>query len=185
MDINYILENEELKTLLNKSIEKTFYKFRLDFIIEKDDFKQEVYIFIMKRINNFDNEKSSFRTYIPLLVMTCARNCIKKANGQSKNANKLDFKNSTYSLEYEYNNKNSSVKFDNYVSCDTDKADIKLMIEEVLNMNTLTLKQKQVISLVYKGYTSSDIAKMLNKTVSCINITLQRAREKIVQKYAL
>jgi DNA-directed RNA polymerase specialized sigma24 family protein len=36
-----------------------------------------------------------------------------------------------------------------------------------------------------EGYTITDIAKMLSKSSACINITFQRAKEKIVKKYAL
>jgi hypothetical protein len=56
MDLNTILKNVELRKLLDESIEKTYYKYKLGFIIDKEDFKQDVYIFIIPRLKNFDNE---------------------------------------------------------------------------------------------------------------------------------
>jgi RNA polymerase sigma factor (sigma-70 family) len=185
MDINYIYENEELTNLLNSSIAKTYYKFKIHFIIEYDDFVQECNLFICKRINSFDNEKSTLRTYIPLLTMTTARNVIKLANGGSTKANKLQMKNNTYSLDYEYNEKNSIAKFENYVSCDCENADLKLMIDEILKLKSLSEKEKEVLKLLYEGYTLSDIARILNKSRQCIQLRMDRAKEKIVYKYAL
>lgn len=183
MNINNILENEELNKLLNSSILKTYYRFKLSFIIDVEDFTQEVYLFIMPRLKNFDDEKSTMKTYLPMLVMTCAKNCIQSANGQSKFHNKLEFENNTISLEGEFqNSENGDFKM-NEVLGESDITYLKLLIDEILNISCLTEKQKTIILLMSKGYSISDIANMQNKTPSCVNITFQRAREKIVNKY--
>lgn len=185
MGLNDILENEELRELLNKSIEKTYYKYKLSFIIEKEDFEQETYIFIIPRIKNFDDMKSSLKTYLPLLVMTSAKRCIQSANGQSKSYNKLEFKNSTMSLNYEYEQEEDNSMFlGDMVSNNIEDVDIKLLVNEIISMKCLSEKQRQIIMLMSKGYTISDIAKMLNQSTSSVNITFHRAKEKIVRKYA-
>lgn len=185
MNINHILENEELKKLLDRSIEKTYNRYKLSFIIEHDDFIQEVYMFIIPKLKNFESEKSSLKTYLPMLVMTCAKNCIQKANGQSKNHNKLDFKNNTISLEYEFKNDDSNKAEYKELVGDTEDIFPKLIVNEILNMTNLTPSQKEIIKLMSKGHSIADIAEKLNKSVSCVGITFIRAKEKIVRKYAL
>jgi RNA polymerase sigma factor (sigma-70 family) len=185
MNINNILENEELKKLLDKSIEKTYYNYKLSFIIEHDDFIQEVYMFIIPKLKNFESEKSSLKTYIPMLVMTCAKNCIQKANGQSKNHNKIDFRNNTISLEYEFKNEESNNAEYKELIGEVENIFPRLIVNEIINMSNLTKAQKEIIHLMSKGYSIADIAEQLNKSVSCIGITFHRAKQKIVRKYAL
>lgn len=185
MCINDILENEELTKLLNGSIGKTYNKYKLYFIIEMEDFIQEVNMFLIQRLESFDNQKSTLKTYLPMLVMSCAKNCIQSANGQSKKHNKLEFRNNTLSLDYEFENAdNNKLKAMDMIGCNIDNADINLLIDEILNMKTLSKHQKEILKLMAQGYTTTDISKMLDKSTSCINITFQRAKEKIVKKYA-
>jgi len=186
MNINDIIENVELMELLNSSIEKTYYKYRLSFIIDKEDFRQEVYVFIIPRLKNFDVEKSTIKTYLPMLVMSSAKNCIQDANGQSKKYNKLEFNNNTISMEGEFkNSENDNMEFQELIGTNNDDIYSRLLINEILNINSLSKNQRMIILLMSKGYTITDVAQILKRTPSCINITFQRAKEKIVRKYAL
>jgi RNA polymerase sigma factor (sigma-70 family) len=186
MNMQDILENEELTKLLNSSISKTYYKYKLSFIIDMEDFIQEVNLYIIKNIKNFDNEKSSLKTYLPMLVMSCARICIQTANGQSKKHNKLEFNNNNnISLDDEFkNSENDNMNYSELIGTD-ENIHINLLIQEILNISSLSKNQRLIVELLSKGYTITDIAIKLNKTPSCINITFQRAKEKIVRKYAL
>lgn len=178
MNLTYILENEKLCKLMNDSIGKTFYKYKLYFLIEKEDFEQEVYLYLHNNISKFDSEKASLNTYIPLLVMTVATKVIKEQNGQSKKSSKLDFKNSQTSYE--------EMEEYSYVR---DKSDIDLEIEnnmvinEIMQLKSVSEKQKQIISLMKEGYTVSEIAKMLNYTKRYIYKEFSNAKEKIVRYY--
>jgi RNA polymerase sigma factor (sigma-70 family) len=185
MDLNNILEDEKLKGLLDSSIGKTYNKFKIYLIMDMEDFQQETYLFIIPRIKNFDNKKASIRTYLPLLVMSSARNCIQFANGQSGNCSKFDFNKSLLSLDYEIEGNENDTKFTNVISDNEFNLELKLYIDEILNTSSLTKNQKQILLLMSKGYSRSDIAKMLNKSTTCINITFQRAKEKIVKKYEI
>lgn len=183
MNINNIINNEELKTLLENSIEKTYFKYKLNFIIDKEDFIQEVYLFLIPRIKSFDNEKSSLKTFLPMLVMSCAKNCIQDANGQSKKHNKLEFNNSLISLDDEFKNiENDNFKYAEVIG--QQDIYVSLEISEILNVVALSENQKVILTLMSKGYTITDISDKLKKSPSCINITFQRAKEKIVRKYA-
>jgi RNA polymerase sigma factor (sigma-70 family) len=186
MNINEIMLNKELRELLKDSIRKSYYRYKLGFIIDMEDFEQEVYIYLIPRLKNFDENKSSINTYLPMVVMSCAKNCIKLANGQSKVFSKLDFNNSLLSLDYEYNSEvNEGTKLTDGIGEATNDLSDKIIIDEILSVCELTEKQKIVISLMREGFTITDIAKMLSKSSACINITFQRAKEKIVKKYAL
>lgn len=186
MNINDVMINKELRELLKDSIRKSYYRYKLGFIIDMEDFEQEVYLYLMPRLKNFDDSKSSINTYLPMVVMSCAKNCIKLANGQSKTISKLDFTNSLLSLDYEYNSEdNEGTKLTDGLGEFTNDLTAKIILDEILSMCGLSENQKIIINLMREGYTLGDIAKMLSKTSSCVNITFQRAKEKIVKKYAL
>jgi RNA polymerase sigma factor (sigma-70 family) len=150
-----------------------------------EDFEQEVYMFIIPRLKNFDIEKSSLKTYIPLKVMSRAKQLIQLANGQckDKSINKLEFTNSILSLDFETEGKDSSSSFENAIADNEFNLEVRLIINEILHMDSLTDKQRTIILLMSQGLSVSDIARKLNKSASCINITFQRAKEKIVKKY--
>jgi RNA polymerase sigma factor (sigma-70 family) len=186
MNINYILENAELKKLLNDSIEKSYYRYKLFIIIEKDDFIQDCYMTMIKRIGQFDNEKSTLKTYIPLIVMSKAKEEISIANGRCKTANKREFTKKTLSLDYSYEENEDADKSTMIINAITDNIDnveFKLIINEILHMSNLTEKQKFILFLMSKGYTLSDIAKLLHKPRQTITATFDRAKEKILLKY--
>jgi len=186
MDLNYILENEELSKLLSNSIGKTYYKFKLGYIIDKEDFEQETYVYIIPRLKNFDSEKSSIKTYLPLLVMSSARNCIQSANGQSKEYNKFDFNKSQLSLDYEIqNNENDSISFQNMISDDYNSMNTKVLLTDILDNSNLTETQRTLMILKAKGYTTTDISKIMNKSLASISNLLNRAKYKIINNYAL
>lgn len=184
MNLDYILNNEELNTALKNAIRTTHFKYKLSFIIDIEDFEQEVYLYIMKRIKNYNEEKGQLKTYITLMVMSCAKTQICKANGQSKTMSKLDFTNSFVSMDKDYkNNENKDINLKEVIGIEED-FESKIIVNEILQMKNLSSKQKLIIYLMSKGYTNADIARKLNKTLTCINITFQRAKEKIVRKYA-
>jgi RNA polymerase sigma factor (sigma-70 family) len=183
--MNELLQNQELSKYLDNLIRTKYYKFQLSFIIEYDDFMQECYIFLIKRIKNFDSEKANVKTFITMVVMSCARTCIQLANGSSKDHNKLDFKNNTISLDFKNKNKDDkTTEFIESVGVEDD-VDTKVFVHEILNSSSLTPNQKLILKLKYEGYSTSDIAEMVGRTSSCINKTFDRAKEKIVRKYAL
>jgi RNA polymerase sigma factor (sigma-70 family) len=183
--MNELLQNQELSKYLDNSIRTTYYKFQLSFIIEYDDFMQECYMFLMKRIKNFDSEKANVKTFITMVVMSCARTCIQLANGSSKDHNKLEFKNNTISLDSK--NKNNTEKRREFIESigTCDDVDTKVFVEEIINCKALTPNQRLIVKLKYEGYSTADISQMVNKTTSCINRTFDRAREKILYKYDL
>jgi len=184
MDINYILKNEELKKLLKNSIAKTYNKFKLNYVIGREDFEQEVYLYIIPRLKNFDNDKSSLKTYIPLIVMSCARTCIQSANGQSKFFNKFDFEKSHLSLDYEFENEdNESVSIQNIISNDFEDMNTNILLNDILENSNLTEMQRTLLILKSKGYTTTDISKIMNKSLSGITNLFERTKKKIINNY--
>jgi RNA polymerase sigma factor (sigma-70 family) len=190
MVINEIFENENLNTLLDESIRKTYAKFKLHIIIEKEDFEQEVYLFIIDRIKMFDDSKSSIRTYLPLLIMSCARRCIQTANGQSKNYNKLEFENSHLRLNdcYSNNLESDDKEFGTFVSSDynlEEETINKITLEQILTMDNLSEKQIEIIKLKLSGLTEDSIANIMGCSQSGIQKSFKRARQKIVMELGI
>jgi RNA polymerase sigma factor (sigma-70 family) len=187
MVINEILENEELSKNLNDAMGKTFYRYKIFIIMNLDEFKQECYLFLMKKLKYFDSEKSKIKSYISTLVMTCASECIKQANGQSTEYNKKEIKEQSISMDKPFGSDNEQA-FSNYIldmnSDFQDKSLEKIFVEEILNFEGLTDLQRQVLKLTYEGYTQDKIALMLKTTQTNISTHFKRAKRKIVINFS-
>ena len=190
MDLQRILENEELNKLLKHSIESTYHKYKLYHAIELDDFCQETYMFIIPRLKKFDDSKSTLRTYIPMLVMTSANRVLEKEIGQSKNVNKLQFKKEMLSMDY----KNPNVKGDEVVSfAEFIEEDFNLenevmknmLIDAILNLETLSPTQKNITQLMLKGYNGREISEKMDCSQTNISQHFNRAKEKILLKFTI
>lgn len=180
MYINEIIENESVRKLLDGSIKKTFYKFNLSQFTELDDFTQDATLYLMDRLENFDENKASLNTYIPLVIMSCAKNIIQSHKAKYRK----EFNDKSFSLDASYNNvQNDNMQLDEVIGAYNDESYVKALIDEILSMTSLSKNQKEIIRLMSKGYSKTDIAQILNKSTTCVNITFQRAKEKIVIKY--
>jgi RNA polymerase sigma factor (sigma-70 family) len=186
MNINDILLNDKLNKKLNDSISKTFYRFRLNNVIELDDFEQEVYLFIISRIKNFDECKSTLNTYIPLLVMTAGKRCLEKVLGKQNNVNKREFKTSTVSLDDSFCESDSELyeTISDSINIENEVFNSAL-IDEILSMSNLTDFQKNIIRLQAKGYNKIEIAHIMNCSSDNICVQFSRAKKKILRKYII
>jgi DNA-directed RNA polymerase specialized sigma24 family protein len=136
----------------------------------------------MKKIKYYDNTKSSLKTFIPMIIISCAKTCITKANGQSKNYNKLEYVNNTFNIDdlivSEDNNKLNSIV------CNTiDNTYNNILINEILSLNNLSDRQKLIIKLMSNGLNFVEISIILKCSRQNIQMTFQRAKEKIVNNY--
>lgn len=183
MTLNEIMGNEKLLKFLENCIGKTYNKYSLFKMVDIDDFKQDTYLFIMKRIKNFDDEKASIKTYIPLLVISSARAYIQKAKGQSTNYNRLEIENSQTRLDntFQYNEGEESLY--NFISDGKDlESDIinNLTIHEIINSNYLNDMQKNILRLMLKGNTITRIAEILECSQANIHRHFKNAKNKIL-----
>lgn len=187
MVLNDILINDKLNKFFNSCIGKTFTRYKLSSIMDMDDFYQESCIFIMNRIHNFDNNKSSIKTYLPLLIMTCGKRCIEKANGQSKEYSKIDFENNLLSLDTQYGNESDTNNLLNTLSDKNNDLEIesinRLLIEDILQSGILSKRQQEILKLMVKGYTQTDISKILKCSPMNINIHFKNAKKRILINY--
>jgi RNA polymerase sigma factor (sigma-70 family) len=136
----------------------------------------------MKKIKYYDNTKSSLKTFIPMLIMSCAKDCIKKVNGQSKNYNKLEYANNTFNIDDLIVSEDNNTL--NNLVCNTiDNTYNNIVIKDILSLNNLSSKQKLIIKLMYKGFNYTEISIMLKCSKQNILYTFQRAKEKIVNNY--
>lgn len=188
MGIKDILENKKLNSIVEDSLHKTYKKYignsYIKDYINEDDFKQECYIYIMKYIKNFDEKRASINTYIPLLVMSCAKIQIRDFKW-----NKNQIFNSAYSLDMEFNNdfgeKNTYGDFISDKNYDLETNSINhLYIKTILESDFLSELEQKILKLSLNGYKQKEIAIILNCTQSRISQHLKKAKEKILIKYA-
>jgi RNA polymerase sigma factor (sigma-70 family) len=178
MDLNYILENEKLNKFLEDSIGKTFYKFRLGYAIELDDFRQDVYIYLMKHLKNFDSEKSNIKTYIPLLIMTKARIIIRNSNLQRCDIN---VKNNMIMLDKIIDDEGLTSFYD-FIKTDNSIEDItlnKVVFDDVVKNVVFSPQQEKVFHLLYKGYSHLVISKLMGLTRPYITQIFHDIRKKV------
>jgi RNA polymerase sigma factor (sigma-70 family) len=187
MDINYILENEELKKYLSDSIGKTYHRFKLYKAVEFEDFSQDCYIEVLKKIRLFEETKSNIKSYITLIVMSMAKMEIKKATGKIKidGKNKLEIKLNTLSFDYSYSEdeENSNNAFESIIGNNVDY-DNKILIEEIMKMNNLSNFQKDIFKLFYKGYNCREIGKILDRDINTVYKSFYSMKNKILRKYS-
>jgi RNA polymerase sigma factor (sigma-70 family) len=189
MDINYILENEELKKYLSDSIGKTYHRFKLYKAVEFEDFSQDCYIEVLKKIRLFEETKSNIKSYITLIVMSMAKMEIKKATGKIKidGKNKLEIKMDTLSFEYTYNeddrsSRNYNNNFESLIGDNVDY-DNKILVEEIMKMDNLSEFQKDIFKLFYKGYNCREIGKILDRDINTVYKSFYAMKNKILRKY--
>lgn len=167
MILENILNDEKLNKLLEDSISKTYYKYiwnnsYLRDLIDKDDFTQECYIFLMKHIQTFDNEKSSLNTYIPMVVVSSAKNQIRTIK-----RNKRELMNNSVSLSIEINHESSNNNtLETFISDEKTNLEIdsinNIYIEEILKSEILSELERKILVLLLKEYSCEDIGKILN-----------------------
>jgi RNA polymerase sigma factor (sigma-70 family) len=188
MLLNEILENKEYYNLLQNSIKKTYYRFRLN-IIDKTilldiyDFEQEVYLSMIPKLKKFDSEKSTLKTYIPLLVMSCAKNCIQKAVGQAKGFNNVDAVNSSISLNYSYDDEFSTT-FDNCIAAPDNSFNVTL-VNDIMNSKELKDIERKVLKMYTDGFSMREIGEQLECSQSYISLILSKTKKKILKNYSL
>lgn len=184
MTLNDILNDEKLKNIFEDSISKTFNKFKLFTIMNKDDFSQEVALFAIRGIKNFDSERASLNTYIPLMVITCAKRMYEREGRKKILMNKNNI-----SLDSPYSNNDSDdISFYDFIISDYNLENVSttnIIFENILSDDSISSTQKKIIFLMLRGYDQVNIAKILCLSQPAISKQFKKVKEKIVIKYAI
>ncbi len=135
-----------------------------------DDFVQEGYIGLMSAINKYDEDaKASFFTYAKICIDNSMNNLIKKS---------LDNKNHIL---------NNSASLDDEIELPQDiKTDpARIVLSKLINEDkleevgkTLSKGESEVYNLLRKGYTTPEIADILEKDYKAVDNAIQRIKSK-------
>lgn len=136
---------------------------------EKEDLVQEGMIGFFKAINSFNFEKNdNFKNYAIMLIQREMVSAIRKANS----SNNQVMSDSVYLDDTEFlsNNKYPELDILSEETCNEISDEIK---------KNLSSFENQVVKYFLKGYTYTDIAKILNKTPKAIDNALSRIKTKL------
>ena len=178
-------ESEEAKDILYKK-----YKYIIDIIIRKytvkakmlnieyNDLYQEALLGFSDAINRYNDNRSSFRTFMTICVDRRLQVVIKKA-GSLKNK----LMNDSLSLEYSYSDKQSLME----ILSDENKNNPLNNLEMDENYfslikvikKKLSSSEKEVFSLLINNYNYQEIAQILNKDNKQVDNAIQRIKSKV------
>ena len=178
-------ESEEAKDILYKK-----YKYIIDIIIRKytvkakmlnieyNDLYQEALLGFSDAINRYNDNRSSFRTFMTICVDRRLQVVIKKA-GSLKNK----LMNDSLSLEYSYSDKQSLMEILsdenrnnplNNLEMDENYFSLIKVIKKKLSSS-----EKEVFSLLINNYNYQEIAQILNKDNKQVDNAIQRIKSKV------
>lgn len=189
MNINEVFENKEIQKYINAWVEKTYYDYKLKSIIEKDDFYQDVNICLFRKLKSYDESKSSINTFIYNVIRSTGKNSIQLAQGRAKGIDKLDIKRNSVSMDKSFTLENGNIgTLGDFIQNDYSLEDEVIqvnIINDMLNMDSLSEIQKTLLRLLLEGYTKAEISKILNITYNTVEYHFKKSKEKIARKMTI
>lgn len=164
MTLQEILDNKDLNTMLYKYIHKAYKQYNMRYYMEQEDFEQEMLLFFTKYLHKYDKNKGSISTFLyqGIYLHTCRQ--FQKINGRAKikrtdielislNTELTDEIGKVYQLGERINDKKVNVERDAL-----DKA----ISEEILELFSDNKKKQDIVELLLKGESKSNVSKILN-----------------------
>jgi RNA polymerase sigma-70 factor (ECF subfamily) len=170
----YIHGDQDSFKILVEKYTPSIYNFGVRFVGEDyiNDVTQDIFIKVWKNIRNFNNDKSSFKTW----VFTIARNTITDYLRKKKMVN-------FSSLDTEEESFADNIADEVILS---DEILIKLEDKELLNnfINKLTVNYREVIILYYQeDMTFNEIGQLLGKPLNTVKSYHHRALIKLREMF--
>ncbi len=157
-----------------------YYYVALKLGIERKELEQEAYFAFSEALKNYRVDKNTqLSTFIFLCVKRRLNKIIRDQSGE-----KAKVLNSTYSLDYDYNE--SGVTLKDIIGADLELDPLNSLTseenyKELLNKikNSLSDGEYEVFSYLVKGFDSHEIELLTNKSSKQIDNALQRVKHKI------
>lgn len=143
------------------------YKLVWMYIKEEEQVKDivsDIFIKIVEKLNSFDQNKASFKTWI----YTITKNTVKDYFKTKKDSMCLDNINFQNNISYEEN-----------LAKIIDEKDDKIKIMKYINENLSTEKQTIIFLKCYADMTFDDISKIINKNIGATKMMYYKTIEKI------
>lgn len=180
MNIENILNDSKLVELIEKYSFKKFNNSPLTSTMEFSDFLQIIYIKLMKNIKKFDSSKCNIKTYICLIINSSYKCELRRIFSQKNNI-------TIEKVSLDYDISNSDGRENSYhdiisSSFDIDNELNKTNEEIFLSSYYVYLEKeidKQVLRLLYEGYSQKEIREILKTTRSIIDKSVARIRKKL------
>ncbi len=148
--------------------------------IDLKEFEQEAYYAFSDALINFRDDKNvKLETFISLCIRRRLQKIIKSYGGE-----KAKFLNSSYSLDYDYDEEGTTLR-DLIQDVDdleplnklTNKESYEELLEKI--KESLSCNEYEIFNYLKNGYDSKKIASLTNKTLKQVDNTVQRIKQKI------
>ena len=160
MELRAILEDKDLNEMLNKYMSEIYGRLGASKYIERDDYKQEIYLYLLEQLPRYNTEKSSLSTYLYLCIKQKSLNLIKAYRSK---------KESSYRNSLALNSVQEGSKGGVYEIMDTVPDELIDIENEVINnMSTGEIlklfkddRLKNIVLLLMEGYNKREVCKIL------------------------
>jgi RNA polymerase sigma factor (sigma-70 family) len=184
MELEELLKDEKMSKDIKGFMWSIYNKYHLTMCIDSEDYEQEIYLHLIKKLKNFDKNKATIKTYLYTLIQSCALMILRSRNSRSEKLNKLEVENSFLSLDCKYDNCDETLYNTIIYDGNLEETTINnLIIYDILNDSILSDIEKRILNLMLSDLTQSAIAKELCISQSMVNHHFKKAKKKILIKY--
>lgn len=184
MTFNTFYSKKEHRELVTKNCKRIYYKSKIRYVMEYEDFEQEMILQLVKYISSFNETKSKITTYVPNIITSQHNRLLQTLNYKKRDINTTL---NSLSLDYTYgNNEEETVTIENFIT-DNNQLD---MLDECFSMNedfyiqqyTSMLDNeldKKIFTLKFKGKTIREISIATDE----VEIKISRRIKEIKQRF--
>ena len=161
MLLDEILNNSEYNQMLEKYMSDFYFKYHFQYDLEYEEFKQEIYIYLLKNLKLYDKKRSSLSTFIYMCLKSKCTN-LKRDYNTIKRKTKVSSLNVIIdsvdnNIELIDSITDESTNIEKEVIENTDISILDYLLEYYKNDE----QTKKVIILIANGYSKKDICEIM------------------------
>ena len=157
MKLEDLLSDKNYNNMINKYMYENYSKCKLYGFIEFEDYRQEIYIYLLRHIPRYDESKASLSTYLYLCINTKTRNLIRHYKSETKDK----FMSLNAKITDKFGGKYETIEIlEDELTDIEEEAIANATTREILNMFK-DEEVRNIVLLLMDGYSKRDICKIL------------------------
>ena len=155
MTLNEILQDKKLNKMMNSYIAENYGKYKASYYIEFNDYKQEIYVYLMEHLKEFDNNKSNISTFLYMCISTKTLNIVRSCKAKKRNKeNIVSLNNVCFDNEGDVTEYIEMLKDDINIEDDYINSELLQFLMKYYENNEY---MKQLVILLSQGFTKRQI----------------------------
>lgn len=162
MNLETILNDKELNKMLESYININYSRYKIYVFLEKDEYCQEIYLYLLQHLYKFDENKSCISTYLYKCIATCSLNLARRQKAIKRGGSCNDIS-LNVPLELEDTHKHEFIE---YIQDDTINIE-NTIIEMDRNLTKYVFEKckdettKIILTYILEGYSYKQIGDKL------------------------